>query len=231
MAFLQRKHFKQNTKVKNRDMQAFIDNIKRNIQKELPGANAQYRMAHAVRRTYAPPPENARRAAVLALLYPKNGEWFLVLIQRQATNPNDPHSGQISFPGGKMEADDPSIQFTALREAEEEVGVAAEIVHILGKLSELFIPVSNFIVSPFVGYLDHEPTFTPQVTEVKGVLEIPFSALEDISNIKLTKMKFGKNIILRDVPYFDVDGHVIWGATAMILSEFLETLGVITREV
>lgn len=211
-------------------MQTFIDNIKKSLQKELPGADAQYRMAHAVRRTYAPPPENARRAAVLALLYPKNQEWFLVLIQRQATNPNDPHSGQISFPGGKMEPDDPSIQFTALREAEEEVGVVAQKIHILGALSELFIPVSNFIVSPFVGYLDHQPTFTPQETEVKQVLEIPFSALEDNANIKTTRMKFGKNIILQDVPYFDIAGQVIWGATAMILSELLDTLGIVTRD-
>ncbi|MFK7937649.1 MAG: CoA pyrophosphatase [Saprospiraceae bacterium] len=210
-------------------MQTFINNIRKSLQKELPGADAQYRMAHAVRHTYAPPPSNARRAAVLALLYPKQQEWFLALIQRQATNPNDPHSGQISFPGGKMELDDPSIEFTALREAEEEVGVMAQNVQVLGELSELFIPVSNFIVSPFVGHLDHAPTFRPQVTEVKRVLEIPFSALEDNSNIKLTKMKFGENIILQDVPYFDIDGHVIWGATAMILSELLETIGVVTR--
>lgn len=212
-------------------MSSFIENIRKSLAKELPGADAQYRMAHAVRRTYAPPPDNARRAAVIALLYPKQSEWHVVLIQRQATNPNDPHSGQISFPGGKMEADDPSIAFTAIREAEEEVGVISKDIELLGALSELFIPVSNFIVSPFVGYLDYSPTFKRQETEVKDILEIPFQALLDHSNIKLTKMKFGENITLRDIPYFDIGGHVIWGATAMILSELLDTLGVVTRTV
>lgn len=212
-------------------MQAFIENIKKNLLADLPGPDAQYRMAHAVRRSYAPPPTTARKAAVLALFYPKNNEWYLALIQRQSTNPNDPHSGQISFPGGKMEVNDPDIEYTALREAEEEIGIIAEDIHVLGKLSELFIPVSNFIVYPFVGYMDHTPKFLAQETEVKAVLEIPFSALEDTGNIKLTKMQFGKNITLRDVPYFSIDNYVIWGATAMILSELLDVVGIVTREV
>lgn len=212
-------------------MQNFIDNIKDNLGGDLPGPDAQYRMAHAVRRTYAPPPDNARKAAVLALFYPKNNEWYLALIQRQATNPNDPHSGQISFPGGKMEIDDPNIEYTALRETEEEIGINPDNIHMLGALSELFIPVSNFMVSPFVAYMKHAPKFSAQETEVKAILEIPFSALEDTGNIKLTKMQFGKNITLRDVPYFSIENYVIWGATAMILSELLDVVGIVTREI
>lgn len=212
-------------------MQEFIDLLQEKLQQDLPGVDAQHRMAHVVRRTYAPPPSNARKAAVLSLFYPKNDAWHLALIQRQATNPNDPHSGQISFPGGKMEVSDLNIEFTALRETQEEIGVIPEDVTIIGTLSDMYIPISNFMVYPFIGYLDYEPTFIPQETEVKRVLEIPFSVLEDTDNVKLREMKFGNNITMRDVPYFDVDGLVIWGATAMMLSELLEVVGIVTREV
>lgn len=212
-------------------MQQFIKFLQERLQGDLPGADAQHRMAHVVRRTYAPPPSNARKAAVLALFYPKSNEWHLALIQRQATHPNDPHSGQISFPGGKMEKSDPNIEFTARRETQEEIGIQSKDVNIIGTLSDMYIPISNFMVYPFIGYLDYEPTFVPQETEVKSVLEVPFSMLEDTKNVKLREMKFGNNIIMRNVPYFDVNGLVVWGATAMMLSELLDVVGVVTRKI
>ena len=207
----------------------FIDDLKEKFQNPLPGHTAQDLMSHATRKFYKKPPEDARIACVLALFYPKNKmeggkEWNMVLIERESSNPNDRHGGQISFPGGKLEEDDESLEAGALREAEEEVGVKAKEIEILGALTELYIPVSNFLVYPFVGYLDYEPMFVPQVSEVRSVVEVPISHLQNETTRKRKDLKAGKNITIKGVPYFDVNGHVVWGATAMILSELLEIL-------
>lgn len=207
----------------------FIDDLKERFQNPLPGHTAQDLMSHATRKFYKKPPEDARIACVLALFYPKNKieggkEWNMVLIERESSNPNDRHGGQISFPGGKLEEDDESLEAGALREAEEEVGVKAKEIEILGALTELYIPVSNFLVYPFVGYLDYEPMFIPQVSEVRSVVEVPISHLQNETTRKRRDLKAGKSITIKGVPYFDVNGHVVWGATAMILSELLEIL-------
>lgn len=201
-----------------------IEKLDHRLSAPLPGPEAQYRMAHKVRRSHAPPPENVKQAGVLALLYPKEKDWHLVLIERQSHNPDDRHRGQISFPGGRYETGDGHIRNTALREAEEEVGVDASTVQVLGELSELYIPVSNFMVNPFVGWVDYQPSFRPEEAEVKSVLEVPFNLLRHPRTIRTTDMKISEQIILQKVPYFDVDGKVVWGATAMILSELLEVL-------
>ncbi len=207
-------------------MDVLIQELKEKLSDPLPGPDAQYKMAHAVRRSYAPPPEDARLAAVLALLYPKNEDWHLVLIERVSTNPKDRHRGQISFPGGKHEPEDPSLLYTAIREAEEEVGVVADVIHPLGALTELYIPVSNFLVHPFVGYLDHRPEFSPQLTEVQSILEVPFDYFLDEANIQFTDMTISKGITLRKVPYYNVADKVLWGATAMMLRELIEVVTV-----
>ena len=206
----------------------FIENLKERFQLPLPGHAAQDKMSHASRKFYRKPPDNAREACVLALFYPKNKitggkEWNLVLIERQSSNPNDRHGGQISFPGGKLEENETKIE-GALRETEEEVGVKAEGVQVLGALTELYIPVSNFLVYPFVGYLEQEPVFIPQLSEVKNVLEVPIVHLQNTATRKLTNLKAGENLLIKNVPYFDVQNHIVWGATAMILSELLEML-------
>jgi 8-oxo-dGTP pyrophosphatase MutT (NUDIX family) len=204
-----------------------MDLIKRldtRLSDPLPGHEAQYKMAHKVRRSPAPPPGNAKQAGVLALLYPKGTDWHLVLIERQSHNPDDRHRGQISLPGGRYEAGDGHIRNTALREAEEEIGVDASSVQVLGALSELYIPVSNFLVNPFVGWVDHQPRFQPQEAEVKAILEVPFDLLRHPRTIQTTDMKISEQIVLQKVPYFDVFGKIVWGATAMILSELLEIL-------
>jgi len=203
----------------------FIHHLEERLRHPLPGADAQYKMAHAVRRSEESPPAHARNAGVLALFYPKAGQWYLVLIERQSHNPDDRHRGQISFPGGRYEPGDGHLRNTALRETEEEVGVEAGTVNVLGSLTELYIPVSNYLVHPYVGYVDYHPSFRPEEKEVKSIIEIPLDHLQQPCNIRLTDMKISEHIVLKEVPYFDVEGKIVWGATAMMLSELLEVIG------
>ncbi len=206
-------------------MNDFIRTLADRLQQPLPGSEAQYRMAHVARRNTPTPPPHARQAAVLALFFPKKATWHIVFIERDNSNPKDRHGGQISFPGGKYEENDQTLQHTALREAHEEVGVDASKVSVLGNLTELYIPVSNFQVNPFVGFIDDEPKFSPQAKEVSAILEVPFNLLRDQNNRKTTDLRIAQNLVLRGVPYFDVFGKVVWGATAMMLSELLEIAG------
>ncbi len=203
-------------------MDAFIQHLQLRMKEGLPGQAAQYRMARAFRPTAIPAPEHAALAGVLALFFPKDGEWQLALIERVTTHAADRHSGQISFPGGKYEAGDGILMNTALREAHEEVGVDPQEVNMIGALTELYIPVSNFLVHPFVGWMDNTPRFQPQWSEVKSVLEVPFRLLEDPNTLQTTDIHLAGNLTLKEVSYFNVYSKVVWGATAMILSELLE---------
>ena len=204
--------------------QQFIDLLTDRLNQSLPGPEAQYKMAHAVRPDYEPAPSDSKRAGVLALFYPHDGNWRIVLIERQSHNPDDRHRGQISFPGGRYEKKDGRISNTALREAEEEIGVTSSSVRLLGPLSELYIPVSNFLVSPFVGYVPSRPEFRPQEDEVKSILEVPFQLFQNDRNVKTVDMAISSHITLKNVPYFDIMGKIVWGATAMMISELLELL-------
>ncbi len=205
-------------------MKNLIPHLQTRLTEPLPGPEAQYRMAHAVRSTFPNNSENARIACVLLALYPKAGEWHLVLIQRVSNNPHDRHGGQISFPGGGYEDADQSLEDGALREAHEEVGIIPQDVQLLGRLTELFIPVSNFMVHPFIGHLDYAPSFIPQISEVQQILEVPLATLQNPANRQITQMRISDKITLKNVPYFDVQGHIVWGATAMMLNEFLDLL-------
>ena len=198
--------------------------LEHRLQEPLPGTEAQFRMAHAFRKQVPPPPPDARVASVMALFYPKNKEWNMVFIERVATNPNDRHSGQISFPGGKKDPEDHYPSQTALRETEEEIGVAANSIKLIGELTQLYIPVSNFLVYPFVGKIDYTPTFQPQVEEVADILEVPFEQFYAPNAIQTKDMTVGQGIKLRNVPYFHIQEKVIWGATAMMLSELMEVM-------
>lgn len=203
----------------------FIQQLERSLKAPLPGRKAQYKMAHAVRQDTPPPPANAREAGVLALFYPKVKDWHLTLILRPNKNPNDRHGGQVSFPGGKREASDANLEATALRETEEEVGVDRRDIRVLGGLTELYIPVSNFLVQPYVGYLEYEPVFRPQPSEVEQVLEVPFAAFMNEKNRQRIDLQINAQIKLKEVPYFAVQQQTVWGATAMMISELLEVLG------
>lgn len=208
-------------------MQEFIDTLRQRLSGPLPGWKAQFKMASLRRIQELGPnpsiPTDARVACVLNLLHRSEEGWHTVLIQRSA-NPRDRHGGQVSFPGGSWEEGDGGLANVALREAEEEVGVPAQQIEILGQLTDLYIPVSNFLVHPFVGILHGTATFSPQPGEVDLVLTPALSTFQTPENRKKTDLTLHQGITLKDVPYFDVDGRVVWGATAMILSEFLELL-------
>lgn len=201
-------------------MLQFVNALEKKMKQGLPGRNAQLQMAPSVRKHYMEAPDTASTASVLALFYPKDGQNHVVLIERQ-TKKNDRHGGQISLPGGKTEAEDSGHDQTALREAEEEVGVISKDIEIIGSLTELYIPVSNFKVFPFVGFMDYRPDFVPQISEVKSILEVPFDDFLHQSARKTMDMQVSQHVTMRSVPYFDVQGRVVWGATAMIMSELI----------
>lgn len=164
---------------------------------------------------------NPKKAAVMMLFYPKNKKTHLVLIVRNSYK--GVHSAQIAFPGGKVESSDLNFQETALRETEEEVGVLRNKIQVIRAFTEIYIPPSNFMVYPFLGFSEDELIFLPDPEEVAGIIELP---LKDFLNEDLVvnhNMSTSYSIDIQ-VPAFQIQEHVVWGATAMMLSELKETL-------
>ncbi|MGM0530162.1 MAG: NUDIX hydrolase [Bacteroidota bacterium] len=187
---------------------------------DLPGKTAQYKMAPLKRDLSEPlTTKGTKYAGVLILLYPLEEEYYTILIRR--TLYNGVHSGQISFPGGKYEFHDRDLITTALRETEEEIGVSSNEIKVIGKLTPLFIPVSNYIVHPVVGVLKSKPSLERNYKEVEEIFSVKLETLTDprclIHNDSIYESEH--NI---EAPYFLYNKFKIWGATAMILSEFIE---------
>ena len=206
---------------------AFVQALNQSLKKDLPGFKAQATMLISRLRTpeFAKGfklPENHRLAAVMVLVYSKKGIWHTALMER-APSPY-PHSRQISFPGGRYEVSDSSLEFTALRETEEEFGINREKMQVLNKLTPLYISASNYLVHPFIAYMESAPSFTPDKSEVAEILEIPLEHLMDENRKKRSNMDMAGGRTLKHVPYFDLANHSVWGATAMILSEFIAVL-------
>jgi len=202
----------------------FIEILSVALKGVLPAEPAQFKMApkgRLLRKVALLLNPIPKLSAVLVLLYPKNKELHLVLMLRNEYN--GVHSAQVSFPGGKRENKE-SLQKTALREAEEEIGVDAKKVKIIGKLSDLYIPPSGYLVTPFVGYSNKSPEFNPDPTEVQRIIEVPVSLIMDESTVKRKKIKVSTGNLKLNYPYFDVYGHTVWGATAMMLSELKEII-------
>lgn len=197
-----------------------ISNLKKT---ELPGESFHYHLAPSFRQNELKQlkarRQNAKKAAVASLLYPKSGETYMAFILRKTYK--GVHSNQIGFPGGRREEDDKDLLHTALRETEEEVGVKAQSIQLIKPLTDLYIPPSNFLVQPFLSYIDFEPTFVLQESEVEELIEIPLSLCLDESHLtsEIIDASYAKRI---EVPAFNFDGRVVWGATAMILSEIRE---------
>lgn len=202
-------------------MQDFIDHLQRQLQEPLPGRPAEYSLSPADSKAREIIPNNAKLAGVLVLFYPKGKDWHLVLIERTSRYPSDRHKGQISFPGGRHEQADSSMTETALREAEEEVGVDPTKVEIIGSLSELYIPVSNFHVFPKVAFATDQPQFVPQPSEVESILEVPFHLFQRPDALQRMDMPIYNGMILPNVPHFKIFNKIVWGATAMMLGELL----------
>lgn len=159
-----------------------------------------------------------KHSAVMALLYPHKNNPFLIITERLRYA--GVHSGQISLPGGKREKTDKDYLDTALRETEEEIGLGRQQVEVLGALSPLYIPPSNYLVYPFTGLLREKPELSRQESEVHKIISIDLNHLlheESVSQEVVSARGFKMK-----VPVFNVEGVVIWGATAMILSELRE---------
>jgi len=203
----------------------FIKYIPKIAKEKLLSTDAHAKMAPLERISYLNEEnylnKNPRKAAVLMLFYPKNKMTHLALIVRNSYP--GIHSSQIGFPGGKVEEFDINLEATALRETHEEVGIHPEKVKIIKTFSEIYIPPSNFLVAPFMGISHEELFFIPDLEEVKSVLE--FSIVDFLDEKSITKVKMSTSYATDiEVPAFMVEKYVVWGATAMMMSELKETI-------
>jgi 8-oxo-dGTP pyrophosphatase MutT (NUDIX family) len=200
-----------------------IDLLAERIKQPLPGMAAQIKMTSNFRTRelrFSYDTSLATRSSVLILLFPHENSLKTIFILRQTYD--GVHSGQVSFPGGRYEEHDGSRIVTALRESFEEVHIDPEKVKVLGTLSELYIPPSNYLVLPVLGFCESRPDFVADKTEVADLIEADIRFLFDEKLVKETIIEVRGNKIR--APYFDVQGHVVWGATAMILSELKEVI-------
>lgn len=198
-------------------MNALKDALKERLQLDLPGVNAHQEAAPYRKVDYDKLDVNTvRKSGVLILLYERETSPHFTLIKRP--DYGGVHGGQIALPGGKMEDTDTDIVYTALREANEEVGVVHEDVEVLGALSDVYIPVSNFLVSPVVGHIDYHPQFVAQPSEVDQIIEMELNQLKTFNRLMLKKVTLSTGMKI-EVPAFEYEGHIIWGATALMLNE------------
>jgi 8-oxo-dGTP pyrophosphatase MutT (NUDIX family) len=185
---------------------------------------AHERMMPATRRTIYRDitlPGNARKSAVLMLLYPSEDGLHFPLIERSAHT--GVHGRQISLPGGAWEPGDADYAATALREAEEEIGINRHQVEVVGLLSALYIPPSNFWVQPVVGYVSSKPEFLPEPGEVASVFPAKLKELLSGELVTESKVQHSTGLDLT-VPSYHIGGHVVWGATAMMICELVEMM-------
>lgn len=201
------------------DSKELINLIEHEI-KELPGREAHRLMSPRHRVLKPDKDQKPRQSAILILLYPKNDSTQIVMIKRAEYD--GVHSGQIAFPGGKKEPGDNDLLDTALRETFEEIGLRRNDIRIIGKLSPLFIPVSNMCVHPWVGFYNNQPVFVKQDKEVQQVLSVSLDQL--LENESITQSVFSGAHYQVEAPCYFVNGLRIWGASAMILSEFITIL-------
>ena len=203
-----------------------IEQLKQKLQQPLPGVTSHLKMAPANRVQEFNNLNNiiplAKNSAVLILLFPENGKLKTVFIQRSVYD--GVHSGQISFPGGKVEATDKDFEATALRETFEEIGVKPEEIEIIGQLTDFYISPSNFLVKVFAGYTLQKPAFIPDKKEVQSILEVDIDEFFDSNNIAEKEFYSTSRKTAVFAPCYLVNGLEIWGATAMMLSELLDIL-------
>ena len=206
------------------DFKHFVNSIPIIQERTLGGLDAHFRLAPKMRLKYSEEKiiaSNPKKAAVLALFYPnEHNETCFLLTQRASYNGT--HSAQISFPGGKIETTDVDLEATAIRETYEEVGVSKDLITIIRKITDVYIPPSNFLATPFLAFSDKKPVIEIN-HEVDHTFDVKLKDLlndENIDSINITT-SYAKNI---DVPCFKLNNYIVWGATAMILNEIKELL-------
>lgn len=192
----------------------------------LPAQVSQFKMAPPLRLELLEKNKEAikfaKRAGVLALFYPDVFQKTnLVLILRKSYE--GVHSAQVGFPGGKLEPDDDSLEHAALRETYEEIGVPVHDIEVISALTEVYIPPSNFYVQPYLGFSNKTPRFIKDENEVEAIIEISLGHFID-DNMVISKRVSTSYKVEVEVPAFSLNGHVVWGATAMILSEIKDLL-------
>lgn len=211
------------------DFQSFLKYVPNLVQAQLPAAAAHAIMAPVERLEslkQLEPKIAPKVAAVMMLFYPKEDVTHLVLIVRNTYK--GVHSAQVAFPGGKYEDEDVVFTNTALRETHEEVGVHPDKMQIIKPFTPMYIPPSNFMVHPFLGICTEEILFIPEPSEVAAIIELPLSVFLRENIVVETNLttSYANNI---KVPAFDIDGNIVWGATAMMLSELKEVLKIVLK--
>lgn len=207
------------------DSNEFLDKIQHSFNQSLPGISSHKLLApgkRALERNEVDDIASYRDSAVAVICYPYQGKVYSILIQRPDYTGN--HGGQVSFPGGKKDLIDLSLEETARRETFEEIGWQLEESNLIGGLTELFIPVSKFIVKPHLYYCEEGQQFNPDTREVQEIFQFPVELLKDEQILKYTTIKISPNQLLKEVPYFEINNRIVWGATAIILSELKSML-------
>lgn len=187
-----------------------------------PGLGAQLAMAPSIRIeeiSRLGQGQRPKKSAVLLMFYP-DGRQITHLLMIRRTPYDGVHSGQVSFPGGRFENSDRDLMHTALRETHEETGVEARGTEVLGRLTDLYIPPSNFLVTPYLGIHARTPSFKPDPAEVSGIIQVPVHEVfhPDSASCRPITLSGGQCM---ETPCYVFDNQVVWGATAMILSEFV----------
>lgn len=200
----------------------FIPRLRQRLAQPLPGLAAQLQGAPPYRGEIMPAtiPDTARLCAVLIPLYWHEEKWHTAFMRR--AEDGYAHSGQVSFAGGGREPQDIDFEQTALREAQEELGISPEGAQVLGQLTQLYIPPSNSLVYPIIAHLPQRPAFSPDPKEVAYVIEAPLETLLHPDTRTHHPMTFRNQEI--QMPAFQLQGNIIWGATAMMVSELLAVL-------
>ena len=204
------------------DVRALADALREQLSRPLPGRDAQLRMSPQPR---VWPADDAvlRPAAALAVIYPHDGKWHIPLTVRSAGLRH--HTSQVSLPGGRLDHPGESVEEAALREAYEEIGVHRAAVEILGRLSPLPIAVSGHLLHPVVGIMASRPEFTIAADEVERVIEVPIAWLLRPDAIAWEeRVRSLPPHAVMSVPYFEMEGARVWGATAMVLAELIAVL-------
>jgi 8-oxo-dGTP pyrophosphatase MutT (NUDIX family) len=203
-----------------------VTRLERGLHEPLPGADAQLSLAPSPRHGWDPGriPDDCRVGAGLLLVFPIEDEAHVLLTERHEDLPH--HAGQVSLPGGAVENGESVVQ-AALREAAEETALDARTVRVLGTLTPLHIPVSGFVLHPVVGVVGKRPVLRARPEEVARLFETPIGVLADAARWADDELVLGG--APHRVPHLDLEGARLWGATAMVLAEFLEVLGVAPR--